>query len=270
VDGSLSAASALIIRAPEKLQQRRLAVSAATVNLAIHLQNVPKQHSSATMGHLYLVRHGQASLGAADYDQLSPLGQQQSQRLGEHWRSLGISFDAVITGALKRHAQTLAGIQKGLGTQHQALVWPSLNEYDGDAVIRAIQPGDLIKPTTPEGYKQHFRLLRDGLTQWMAGVVSPQGMPSYAEFAKGVTSALDHIRQQHEGHVLLVSSGGPIATAVAHVLHTSPETSIELNMRLRNTSVTEFSFNQKRHSLLSFNGLPHLETPNHKDWVTFA
>jgi hypothetical protein len=54
------------------------------------------------------------------------------------------------------------------------------------------------------------------------------------------------------------------------VLHTSPETSIELNMRLRNTSVTEFSFNQKRHSLLSFNGLPHLETPNHKDWVTFA
>jgi broad specificity phosphatase PhoE len=270
VDGSLSAASALIIRAPEKLQQRRLAVSAATVNLAIHLQNVPKQHSSATMGHLYLVRHGQASLGAADYDQLSPLGQHQSQRLGEHWRSLGISFDAVITGALKRHAQTLAGIQKGLGTQHQALVWPSLNEYDGDAVIRAIQPGDLIKPTTPEGYKQHFRLLRDGLTQWMAGVVSPQGMPSYAEFAKGVTSALDHIRQQHEGHVLLVSSGGPIATAVAHVLHTSPETSIELNMRLRNTAVTEFSFTQKRHSLLSFNGLPHLETPNHKEWVTFA
>ena len=225
---------------------------------------------TAAMGHLYLVRHGQASLGAADYDQLSLLGLQQSQLLGEHWRAQGIAFEAVITGGLKRHAQTLAGIQAGMGTQHEASVWQSLNEYDADALIRTIQPGELVKPTTPEGYKQHFRLLRDGLTQWMAGVVSPQGMPSYTEFAKGVTSVLDHIRQQHEGHVLLVSSGGPIATAVAHVLRTSPETSIELNMRLRNTAVTELSFSPKRHSLLSFNSLSHLETPSHKDWVTFA
>lgn len=222
------------------------------------------------MGHLYLVRHGQASLGAADYDQLSPLGTQQSQRLGEHWRVQGIAFEAVITGTMKRHAQTLAGIQHSMGTQHTAFMWSGLNEYDAEAVIRAIQPGELVKPTSRDGYKQYFRLLRNGLAQWMAGEINPQGMPSYPEFAKGVTSALDHIRQQHEGHVLLVSSGGPIATAVAHVLGTSPETSIELNMRLRNSSVTEFSFNSKRHSLLSFNHVPHLETPSHKDWVTFA
>jgi broad specificity phosphatase PhoE len=209
-------------------------------------------------------------LGAVDYDQLSPLGAQQSQRLGEHWRGQGITFDAVITGTMKRHAQTLAGIQQGMETQHAALMWPGLNEYDAEAVIRAIQPGELVKPTTPEGYKQYFRLLRDGLAQWMAGVVSPQGMPSYTEFVQGVTSALDHIRQHHDGNVLLVSSGGPIATAVAHVLRTSPETSIELNMRLRNSAVTEFSFNPKRHSLVSFNNVPHLETPSHKDWITFA
>jgi len=30
------------------------------------------------------------------------------------------------------------------------------------------------------------------------------------------------------------------------------------------------SFSPKRHSLLSFNSLPHLETPSYKDWVTFA
>jgi broad specificity phosphatase PhoE len=171
---------------------------------------------------------------------------------------------------MKRHAQTLAGIQQGMGKQHEALTWPELDEYDAEAVIRAIQPGELVKPTTLEGYKHYFRLLRDGLAQWMAGVVSPQGMPSYVEFVQGVTSALDHIRQQHEGHVLLVSSGGPIATAVAHVLQTSPETSIELNMRLRNSAVTEFNFNPKRHSLVSFNNVPHLETPSHKDWITFA
>jgi broad specificity phosphatase PhoE len=37
------------------------------------------------MGNLYLVRHGQASFGAADYDQLSELGQRQSVRLGEYF-----------------------------------------------------------------------------------------------------------------------------------------------------------------------------------------
>lgn len=222
------------------------------------------------MGQLYLVRHGQASLGADDYDQLSALGAQQSQRLGEHWRAQGLQFDAVITGTLKRHAQTLHGIQQGLGTKHEPLLWPGLNEYDSEAVIRTIQKGPLTKPTTPEGYREHFRLLRDGLTQWMAGVVSPQGMPSYVDFVKGVTSALDHVRQNHEGNVLLVSSGGPIATAVAQVLRTSPETSIELNLRIRNSAVSEFSFNPKRHSLIAFNTITHLESPTHKEWITYA
>ena len=66
------------------------------------------------MGQLYLVRHGQASLGADDYDQLSALGAKQSQRLGEHWRAQGLQFDAVITGTLKRHAQTLHGDRKSV------------------------------------------------------------------------------------------------------------------------------------------------------------
>jgi len=222
------------------------------------------------MGQLYLVRHGQASLGADDYDQLSPLGAQQSQRLGEHWRAQGLQFDAVITGTLKRHAQTLHGIQQGLGSIHEPLLWPGLNEYDSEAVIRTIQKGPLTKPTTPEGYREHFRLLRDGLTQWMAGVVSPQGMPSYVDFVQGVSSALDHVRQNHDGNVLLVSSGGPIATAVAQVLQLSPETSIELNLRIRNSAVSEFNFNPKRHSLISFNTITHLESPTHKGWITYA
>ena len=48
-------------------------------------------------------------------------------------------------------------------------------------------------------------MLRDGLTQWMNGVISPKGMPTYDEFVHGVTSALDHIRKQHTGNVLVES-----------------------------------------------------------------
>jgi broad specificity phosphatase PhoE len=222
------------------------------------------------MGQLYLVRHGQASLGADDYDQLSPLGARQAQRLGEHWRTQGLSFDAVFTGTLKRHEQTLKGIQRGLGVNHSATQWPGLNEYDSEAVIRGVHAGPLIKPTNPEGYREHFRLLRQGLKAWMTGQARPEGMPSHADFLQGIASALDHIRQQHEGNVLLVSSGGPISMAVGHVLKLEVDSVIELNLRLRNSAVCEFSFNPKRHSLLSFNTIPHLETPSHKDWITYA
>jgi len=223
------------------------------------------------MGMLYLVRHGQASFGADDYDQLSALGQQQAVQLGRYWAGRGQRFDAVITGSLKRHAQTWAGIAEGAGLALQPLVWPGLNEYDSEAVIRTVHPQPLERPDTPERYRHHFRLLRDGLTQWMAGTVSPRGMPRYDDFVKGVTGALDHVRQHHVGqNVLIVSSGGPISTAVGHVLGLSPEATIELNLRIRNSAVSEFQFNPKRHSLLTYNTLPHLDHPDHRDWITYA
>jgi len=222
------------------------------------------------MGNLYLVRHGQASFGAADYDNLSELGHRQSVRLGEYFAGKGLQFEAVITGTLKRHAQTWAGIAQGAALTHRALEWPGLNEYDSEAVIKAIHPAPLEKPDTPEMVRHHFRLLRDGLTQWMNGVVTPQGMPAYNDFVHGVTSALDHVRKSHAGNVLIVSSGGPISTAVGHILGTTPETTIELNLRIRNSSVTELAYTPKRHMLVTYNTLPHLDDAAYTDWVTYS
>ena len=108
------------------------------------------------MGQLYLVRHGQASFGADDYDQLSDLGQRQSRRLGEYFRAKGLVFDAVIMGSLKRHAQTWQGIRDGIGGTPEPLVWPGLNEYDSEAVIHAIHPTPLDKPDTPENTASTF------------------------------------------------------------------------------------------------------------------
>jgi broad specificity phosphatase PhoE len=104
----------------------------------------------------------------------------------------------------------------------------------------------------------------------MAGVVGPQGMPSYTDFVAGITDVLDHVRTSHTGNVLLVSSGGPISTAVGHVLGTAPEVTIELNLRIRNCSVTEFAFTPKRHMLVTYNTLPHLDAPEHASWITYA
>jgi broad specificity phosphatase PhoE len=222
------------------------------------------------MGTLYLVRHGQASFGADDYDVLSALGHRQALRLGEYFKTKGITFDAALTGTLQRQIHTFAGICQGMGSGLEATQWPGLNEYDSEAVIAAIYPHKLEKPTSPEMYRSHFRLLRDGLRQWMDGVVSPKGMPEYGEFVAGVTCALDHVRTTYTGNVLLVSSGGPISTAVGHVLGTSPETTIELNLRIRNASVTEFAYTPKRHMLVTYNTLPHLDGPEHAELITYS
>jgi broad specificity phosphatase PhoE len=222
------------------------------------------------MGTLYLVRHGQASFGAADYDQLSALGTRQCQALGQWFAARGIRFEAVLRGTLKRHAQSLAGITSGFGELPAALEWPGLNEYDSDALLRTVHEGPLAVPTSPEMYRAHFRLLRDALARWMAGQTRPHGMPSWADFTAGVAAALDHVRTQHAGDVLLVSSGGPIATAVHQVLGTPPATMIELNMRIRNSALTEFAFTPKRHMLQSYNHLPHLDDAARRDWVTYS
>lgn len=226
------------------------------------------------MGTLYLVRHGQASFGADDYDNLSELGQRQARRLGRYWRQRfgsELHFDAVLTGTLRRQRQTWQGIAEGAGlTGVPEVSWAGLNEYDGDAVIAAVHPEPLGPVGTPEGYRNHFRVLRRGLAAWMAGKVRPAGMPAYAAFVGGVVGALDHVRTHYSGNVLLVSSGGPITTAVGQLLQTPPAITIELNLRYRNTAVSELSFNARRHSLVAYNALPHLADAGYEDWVTFA
>jgi len=225
------------------------------------------------MSMLHLVRHGQASFGADDYDKLSDLGWRQSKRLGEYWRSKQQAFDWVIMGTLRRHEETWRGISDGLGLASEALPvtrTAHLNEYDSAAVIATVHPEPLGKADTPETYRRHFRLLRKGLQLWMQGQVQPKGMPRYADFKAGIAQVLQDICMGSHQRVLIVSSGGPIATAVGHVLGTPAETTIELNFHIRNSAVSELRFNPKGHRLISYNTLNHLDGDEHQNWVTFT
>jgi len=224
------------------------------------------------MPSIYLIRHGQASLGADDYDNLSDLGHRQAQRLGEYLAQKGIAPAAVFMGSLRRHAQTWAGIAQGLDAAQlpAPVVRTGLNEYDSDAVIRATCTEAHARPTTPEARRAHFRRLRAGLQQWASGAVTPEGMPPYRDFAQGVADVLTQVRESCTGDVFIVSSGGPIGTAVAQTLGASPEAFIELNMRIRNTAMTELHYTPKRHALHTFNTLPHLDAAEFADCVTYA
>ena len=226
------------------------------------------------MGSLLLVRHGQASFGAANYDQLSALGQRQCRRLGEYLAQRGRRFEAVYGGTLARHRQSWQAIAEGMGPAAPTGPWHSLaalNEYDSAAMMALVQAEPLAQTSNAapsEQYRHHFRVLREGLTRWMDGSATPAGMPSHADFKAGIAAVLDRIRSDYSGDVLLVSSGGPIANAVAQVLNAPAVTAIDLNMRMRNSSVTEFVFTPKRHQLMTFNTLPHLDDPAWEHAVT--
>ncbi|MEY4663455.1 MAG: hypothetical protein RLZZ239_1928, partial [Pseudomonadota bacterium] len=43
-----------------------------------------------------------------------------------------------------------------------------------------------------------------------------------------------------------------------------------LNLRIRNTALTELVFNPKKQMLLTFNTLPHLDAETHPNWITYA
>jgi broad specificity phosphatase PhoE len=213
------------------------------------------------MGTLYLIRHGQASFGSDDYDRLSPLGHQQCRALGDYFRARGVRFEACYRGTLRRHRESLEGIEAGLGQALPHEERTGLNEYSGEALIEALRPPVAPPARDAAHAREHFRLLRLGLAQWIDGASEPAGMPRFTDFAAGVAGVLEEVRTRHEGTVLVVSSGGPISTAVAQVLEAPPPTLIELNMRMRNSSITEFHFTAQRHALLTYNAVPHLERP---------
>ena len=222
------------------------------------------------MGTLCLVRHGQASFGAEDYDQLSPLGRQQCRRLGEHLRGRGLALQASFSGTLRRQMQSLEAIGQGLGDVPAPTRLPALNEYDGRALVHALYPQGPPPADPADSFRHHFRLLREALVAWMAGRIAPQGMPTHADFVAGIAAVLDRVRNEHDGDLLMVSSGGPIAHAVGLVLGLAPAAVIDLNLRLRNSAVTEFQVTPRRLLLISFNAIGHLEQGVGPEWVTYA
>ena len=147
------------------------------------------------MTELVLVRHAQASFGADDYDRLSELGWRQSRWLGEYFAERGTTFDCVLRGSLRRHAETVAGIAEGLSGSPGAGEDARLNEYDSHALLQAHLKGRPMPQSTDR--REHFRLLREAMYAWTDGSLeaTPVGNPlePFAEFRSRVLDALGEL-----------------------------------------------------------------------------
>ena len=231
------------------------------------------------MGVIHVVRHGQAAFGTEHYDRLTEIGFTQARLLGAYFARRNIRFDAVFTGTLRRQSETAQGIFEGhseLGAQPPQETFAGLDEYKPEAVMMAFTgnfpaPAPAAARRDPVVVREHFRVLREALLAWAEDRTQPEGMPVWQAFQEGAVAALIEARRRFpDGNVLIVSSGGPIAAIVAGALNAPPATAIELNLRIRNSSLTEFASTPRRHHLVSFNGLPHLDTNADPTLTTYA
>ncbi|MBR9911250.1 MAG: histidine phosphatase family protein [Gammaproteobacteria bacterium] len=223
------------------------------------------------MAEITLLRHGQASFGADNYDQLSELGLQQARWLGEHLRSLGKGFDAVIMGSMVRHRQTAEAFSQGYGGNHDYSVDPGLNEYSFQGLLTPLRqqhPELYLESGNPR--KDYNDNLKQALAHWMSGQISTDGSDSWHSFQQRVESVFQRICQSPAKRTLVVTSGGPISVVLAAVLGLDHQRIREINMQIRNTSTSRILHNRKSFALDSFNDVSHLQQADKHTAITFT
>ena len=224
------------------------------------------------MAELYLVRHGQASFGAENYDALSPSGRTQSLWLGEYFAQARLRFDRVVIGTMQRHRQTAEAILAGMGgPQIEIAEDAGLNEYDFQALFAALGEAGLPLGLSAASSKRDFyKALQQVLQLWAEDRLPGRVPETWHQFQTRVQRARAAIQRSGGRRVLAVSSGGPIAVTAQQILQAPAATAIALNMQIRNSSVCQYLFKDDAMSLVSFNSVPHLERADRHEFVTYA
>jgi len=205
------------------------------------------------MGELVLVRHGQANSAAQDeqgYDRLSELGHQQARWLGDWLREHDAPFDRVLTGSLRRHRETLAGMGD-MGAEPE--VDARLNELDYFNLTKAHAARNGTPQATPETFVRH---IEDVMLAWHRAEI--QGDESYLDFESRVAEMLT-LAARPGRRVLCVTSGGVIGMMARHLLDLDPGRMAHLLVPIRNCSIHRVMVLPDVQILAGFNATPHLD-----------
>ena len=214
------------------------------------------------MGVILLVRHGQASWGAADYDNLSETGHVQARMTGEALEARGIVPTRVVSGSMRRHRQTAEGAIEAAGWTADPVTDEGWNEFDHVQMLEV--------HGAPEGgdgqmTRQQFDAWFDAATErWTSGRNDEDYDEPFFTFTSRVESALRRTASGlGSGDVAVVfTSGGPVSWVAATLLGGGIDTWMRLNPVTVNASVTKVVVGARGTTLVSLNDHSHLE-PDH-------
>ena len=216
------------------------------------------------MAELLVIRHGQASFGAANYDRLSELGHAQARRAGVVLRDLNWVPDRLVTGTLERQKDTLACMGFADAPEEHA----GFNEYDFHDLLHAKFDG-AVPDLVMGDRKTHFRTLRETIFEWQAGGL-PKARESWVDFVTRVEAARQFAIDTDARRVLVVSSGGPIGQLTASTLDAPPAQMMALNLQVKNSSMTRFIFSKTAFYLHEFNATPHLAAADQAHLLSYS
>jgi broad specificity phosphatase PhoE len=208
------------------------------------------------VGAIYLVRHGQASFGAEDYDALSPRGFDQSTVVGAELLRRNVSFSQVRSGTLARQRDTAATALKVLGTDVPVVEDPRWNEYDHVDIALHHAGG-----APQEDSRAYQGLLDAALTAWTsAGDGGPcaETWPAFLARCRGALEDLVASLGKGE-HAVVFTSGGVIAALCGLLMGTPEAGLLKLNRVTVNGGITKLVSGRGGVTLLSFNEHPHFE-----------
>jgi broad specificity phosphatase PhoE len=234
------------------------------------------------MSTIYLVRHGQASFGKANYDVLSDVGAEQSRLLAKYFIETGVRFDSVYSGSMDRQTRTAQIIMKEVASNGISLpglnIVPEFNEYDSRAIITSLAPELLAEDHSLKGSFENIfadrrsfqKIFERSMLKWVSKEDTVEGVESWNSVKTRVSLAISKIASvQGSGKsVLITASGGTISAAVKDVTGISDETAQHLCWQIANTSISTLVYNDERITMRSFNNWPHLDI-GHRDMLTF-
>ena len=221
------------------------------------------------MADLLIIRHGQASFGADNYDQLSTLGQRQADLTGEFLSQSGVHFSAAFSGDLSRQRETGERILAQLEGSPSLVIDPRLNEVQTDEQMAVMTP--LLCEQDPrfatlmadmnKDSKSFQKIIETVFNYWVSPNCQVAGIQSWQEYSAGVVSAFEAARASAESGSTsaIFTSGGTIATIVGHVLGLSADRVYEFYEPVFNCSITRLIFNSRKCSLSTFNDVSHLQ-----------
>ncbi|MDX2091335.1 MAG: histidine phosphatase family protein [Kofleriaceae bacterium] len=228
------------------------------------------------MGTLYLIRHGQASYGEADYDRLSARGCEQARAVGT-WLAKA-KIDALHSGPLKRQVQTAeyaTGAATALGvTLPVRAELEELAEYPAFEMLRHMLPrlaaedprfAVLETSPTPQLLDKAFHTI---LHKWASDEWVTDEVERVSAFVARVRNGIVRVLAAAPAgaRIACVTSAGPIAVAVGLTFGIPEARMVRQSIVIRNASITELRFRSQgfsleETSLVTFNNTGHL--PDH-------
>ena len=211
-----------------------------------------------------MIRHGQASFGATNYDALSDLGHRQSALAAESLRATGWVPDRIVTGTLARQIDTASAMRFDVAPEQH----PGLNEYDFQDLLHTQGLADNYQKPGADR-TAYFRQLRDTVHAWMRDEIA-DATETWGAFTARVEAARRFAIGTDARRVLVVSSGGVIAQTVAATLGGPVELMMTLNLQIKNTALTRFVYSKRGFYLHEFNSAPHFATADGAQMISYS